>query len=100
MSIGISRIVEEAEALLDRGHIMPALEQMELARRLTKIPRRHLALTFNIGAIHWDPLGDGVAAKAEFSSAANAEGGEYDDELSRTMRASARSLSLKRSNSS
>ncbi len=89
MSIGLSKMIEDAEQLLDRGRILPALELLKQARSMTKIPVRWLFLTFNIGVVYWDKLGDGLSAKAEFLAAANAQGRELDHPAARVLRANA-----------
>jgi hypothetical protein len=56
---------------------------------MTKIPSRKLFLTFNIGAVYWSKLGDGVSAKAEFEAAAGIQQFESDKSWFRVMRANA-----------
>src|SRR5271165_1434302 len=89
MSIGLTKMTEDAEKLLDQGRILPALELLKQTRSMTKIPVRRLFLTFNIGALYWDKLGDGLSARDEFLEAANAEGSDIDHTAARVLRANA-----------
>ena len=89
MSIGLSKMTEDAEKLLDQGRILPALELLRQARSMTKIPFRHLYLTFNIAVVYWDKLGNGLAARDELLAAASAEGSDLDQPVARVMRANA-----------
>jgi len=66
MSIGITKLMEDAESLADQRRLMPAIKLLEEARMLTKIPDRRAIITYNLGAIQWHLLGDGVAARREF----------------------------------
>lgn len=68
MSIGISKLFEDAESLADQGRLIPAVRTLEEARRLTKIPDRRALASYNIGTIYWHHLGDGLAARREFSA--------------------------------
>jgi len=89
MSIGLSKMTEDAEKLLDQGRILPALELLKQARSMTKIPFRRLYLTFNIAVVYWDKIGNGLAARDELLAAANAEDPELDQPVARAMRANA-----------
>ena len=89
MSFGLGKMVEEAENLLDQGRILPALELMKQARGMARVPFRKLFLTFNIGVVYWDKLGDGLAARNELLAAANFEGPELDAPAAREMQAGA-----------
>jgi hypothetical protein len=66
MSIGISKLFEEAELLADQRRLLPAIQALEEARRLTKIPDRRAWASYNLGTIHWHLLGNGEAARREF----------------------------------
>jgi hypothetical protein len=89
MSIGLSKMTDDAEKLLDQGRILPALELMKQVRSMTKIPARWVFLTFNIGAVYWDKLGHGLSARDEFLEAANAQRSDTDHPAVRVMRANA-----------
>jgi hypothetical protein len=89
MTIGLSKMTEDAEKLLDQGRILPGLELLKQARSMTKIPFRRLFLTFNIGVVYWDKLGDGISARSEFLAAANSQGSDRDEETARVLRANA-----------
>lgn len=82
-------MTEDAEKLLDQGRILPALELLKQTRSMTKIPVRRLFLTFNIGVLYWDKLGDGLSARDEFLEAANAKGPDLDHPAARVLRANA-----------
>jgi len=66
MSVGISKLFEDAESLADQRRLLPALQALEVARRLTQIPDRRAWASYNLGAIHWHHLGNGLAARREF----------------------------------
>jgi hypothetical protein len=66
MSIGISKLFEDAEALADQRRLTSSIEIFEEARRLTRHPERRAWASFNLGTIHWHLLGNGVAARREF----------------------------------
>ena len=78
MSFGLNKMAEDAEKLLDQGRILPALELLKRARGMANIPFRKLFLTFNIGALYWDKLGHGLAARDEFLATANSESPELE----------------------
>ncbi len=69
MSEGIAGLFEKAERLADAGRLVPALEVIDTAARLTRIPARRALARYNRGAIYWHRLGDGVAARREFRAA-------------------------------
>ncbi|MFC1539020.1 hypothetical protein ACFL6H_06335 [Candidatus Latescibacterota bacterium] len=71
MNIGISKLFEDAESLADQQRLLPAIQTLEEARRLTKIPDRLAWATYNLGAIHWHFLGNGLAARREFLTCIN-----------------------------
>lgn len=89
MSFGLNKMAEDAEKLLDQGRILPALELLKRAREMARVPFRKLYLTFNIGALCWDKLGHGFAARDEFLATANSEGPELEHDGARVMRANA-----------
>jgi hypothetical protein len=89
MSVGLTKMTEDAEKLMDQGRILPALELLKQTRSMTKIPVRRLFLTFNIGALYWDKLGDGLCARDEFLKAATTEGPDLDHPAARVLRANA-----------
>jgi hypothetical protein len=66
MSEGITKLFEMAESLVDQKHLLPAIEALEEARRLTQIPDRRALASYNLGTIHWHSLGDGLSARREF----------------------------------
>lgn len=66
MSTGITKLMEDAESLADQRRLMPAIQLLEEARMLTKIADRRALITYNIGAIQWHLLGNGIAARREF----------------------------------
>lgn len=66
MSIGISKLFEDAESFADQRRLLPAVQALEEARQLTKIPDRRAWASYNLGAIHWHHLGNGLAARREF----------------------------------
>lgn len=66
MSVGISTLFEDAESLADQRRLLPAVQALEEARRLTRIPDRRAWASYNLGAIHWHYLGNGLAARREF----------------------------------
>jgi hypothetical protein len=69
MTKGISKLFEDSESLMDQRRLVPALEKLELARQLTKIPERRAWATYNIGVLHWMRFGNGDAARREFLAA-------------------------------
>ena len=85
----MTKMMEDAEQLLDGGRLMPALELMKAARELTKIPSRKLLVTYNIGVLYWDKLGDGISAREELLAAANMDRLERDAPPLRVLQASA-----------
>lgn len=89
MITGIRKLVEDAETLQRQGRLIPAIEQLKNIRKLTKIPARYLFLTFNLGVIYWSKLGNGIAAKSEFRSAADVEELEDSQEEFRVLKANA-----------
>ncbi len=89
MSIGLTKMTEDAEKLLDQGRILPALELLKQARSMTSIPSRRLLFTYNIGAIYWDKLGDGMSARSEYTAAAGIETEPGSESMSRMLRANA-----------
>ena len=66
MSVGISKLFKDAESFADQGRLLPAVQALEMARRLTQIPDRRALASYNLGAIHWHHLGNGLAARREF----------------------------------
>lgn len=70
MSVGISKLFDDAKAFIDQGRLTPAVHALEEARRLTKIPDRRAWATCSLGMFHWHSFGDGVAARREFLAAA------------------------------
>jgi len=74
MSTGISKLFEDSELLVDQRRLIPAIEALEEARKLTRIPDRRALASYNLGAIHFHMLGNGEAARREFLAAA----GEFD----------------------
>jgi len=66
MSIGITKLMEDAESLADQRRLIPAVQLLEEARMLTKIADRRALITYNLGAIQWHLLGNGIAARREF----------------------------------
>lgn len=66
MSFGIIKLFEDAESFADRRRLLPAVQALEEARRLTQIPLRRTWASYNLGAIHWHLLGNGLAARSEF----------------------------------
>lgn len=66
MNIGISKLFKDAESFADQRRLIPAVRALEEARRLTKIPDRRALASYNLGAILWHHLGDGLAARREF----------------------------------
>jgi hypothetical protein len=66
MSIGISKLFDDAGSLADQRRLIPAVRALELARQLTKFPDRRAWASYNLGTIHWHHLGDGLAARREF----------------------------------
>jgi len=66
MSIGISKLFEDAETLADQRRLLPAIALLEEARRLTKIPDRRAFASYNLGTINWHYIGNGIAARREF----------------------------------
>jgi len=89
MSTGLTRMTEDAESLLDQGRIVPALELLKEVRSLTRIPSRRLWMTFNIGVLYWDKLGDGLSARTEFLAAADMHGPELEETNARVLSANA-----------
>jgi hypothetical protein len=89
MSIGLTRMTEDAMTLADRSRILPALELLERARSMTRIPSRRLFLTYNIGVLYWDRLGDGMSARREFLAAADMHGPDLDHPDAQLLRANA-----------
>lgn len=69
MRIGISKLFEDAERLVDQRRLIPAVRTMEEVRRLTKIPDRRAWASYNLGAIFFHMLGDGEASRREFLAA-------------------------------
>jgi endogenous inhibitor of DNA gyrase (YacG/DUF329 family) len=69
MSLGISKLFEDAESFADQRRLIPAVESLEEARQLTRIPDRRAWATYNLGAIYWHHLGNGLAARREFMAA-------------------------------
>jgi tetratricopeptide (TPR) repeat protein len=69
MSIGISKMFDDGDALTDQRRLTLAIQALEMARALTKIPDRRAWATYNLGAIHFHLLGDGEAARREFLAA-------------------------------
>jgi len=95
MKTGIEKIIDDAFHLLDECRILPALDALNRARALTEVPSRRLFLTFNIGVIYWDKLGNGIVAKTEFMAAANFEGpGRGDPPVSVLVASAAENLML------
>lgn len=66
MSMGITKLFEDAEHFVDHKRFPPAIAAWDEARRLTKFPERRAWATYNIGTVFWHHLGDGVAARREF----------------------------------
>jgi hypothetical protein len=66
MSTGISKLFEDAESLTDQRRLLPAVQALEDARRLTQLPDRRAWASYNLGTIHWHHLGNGLAARREF----------------------------------
>lgn len=89
MSLGLTKMAEDAEKLLDQGRILPALELLKQARSMTGIASRKLLFTYNIGAIYWDKLGDGMSARIEYTAAAGIEAEPAAASISRILRANA-----------
>jgi hypothetical protein len=89
MSIGLSKMTDDAERLLDQCQLLPALELLKQARSITKISFRRLFITFNIGVVYWDKVGDGFSARDEFLAAANAQDPDLDHPSARVLRANA-----------
>ena len=89
MKTGIDKIIDNAFQQVDQLRILPALDALIRARAMTEVPSRRLFLTFNIGVLYWDKLGNGIAAKSEFMAAASPEGAGYDDPSSRVLIANA-----------
>lgn len=69
MSEGVLGLFEKAEQLADQRRLIPAIQALEDARSLTEIPERRAWASYNLGAVHWHLLGDGIAAKREFLTA-------------------------------
>lgn len=66
MSVGISKLFEDAESFADQRRLLPAVQALEEARRLTQIHDRRAWASYNLGVIHWHHLGNGLAARREF----------------------------------
>jgi len=66
MSFGIIKLFEDAESFADRRRLLPAVQALEEARRLTQITDRRAWASYNLGTIHWHLLGNGLAARREF----------------------------------
>ena len=66
MSTGISKLFEDSESLADQRRFIPAVQAIEEARRLTKIPDRRAWASYNLGVIYWHHLGNGLSARHEF----------------------------------
>lgn len=69
MSIGISKLFEDAMLLAEQRRLLPAVQALEEARRLTQIPDRRAFASYNVGTIFWHLLGNGQAARREFLAA-------------------------------
>jgi hypothetical protein len=69
MSIGISKLFEDSERLMDKCRLTPAVRVLEKVRSMTKIPDRYAWATYNLGAIYYHLFGDGEAAREEFIAA-------------------------------
>ncbi len=66
MNIGVSKLIEDAESFADQRRLLLAAQTLEEARRLSQIPDRRAFISYNLGAIYWHHLGNGVAARREF----------------------------------
>jgi len=80
---------EDIERMLDQGRILPALELLKQERSKTTNSLQQMLLTYNIGAVNWDKLGNGLTAKNEFLVLANAYGTGRDPQAARVLRANA-----------
>ena len=69
MSFGIGKLFEDAESFADQRRLLPAVQSLEEARRLTQIPDRRAWASYNLGVIFWHHLGNGLAARREFLAA-------------------------------
>ena len=77
------------ESFMDQGRFVPAKEVFQQVRSQTKVPWYRLLAAYNTGAVIWDKLGDGVAAREAYLDAASLEGPDYDEPHMRMMRANA-----------
>jgi hypothetical protein len=78
----------QAEHYLDHGRPVPALLALERVRETTTVPAVKLVATYNVGVVHWDKLGDGIAAREAFINAANLQDPLESEQL-RILRAGA-----------
>jgi hypothetical protein len=78
-----------ADQYIDHGRPVPALLAFERASEAATVPAVRLLATYNAGVVHWDKLGDGIAAREAFIQAVGLQGPEYDSEQLRILRAGA-----------
>lgn len=69
MNNDISKLFKDAELLVDQGRLLPAVQTLEEARKLTVVSGQRAYVTYNLGAVHFHRLGNGKAARREFLTA-------------------------------
>ncbi len=77
------------ERLIDATRPTPAVAAFEQARAQATTPWVRVLASYNAGAVNWDRLGNGLAARKAFLEAASLEGPDYDEPRLLMMRSNA-----------
>jgi hypothetical protein len=84
-----SELIKLGESFIDERRLVPAMQVFRQVRAQTKVPWYRLLAAYNTGAVSWNMLGDGVAAREAYLDAVSLEGPEYNEAPMRMMRANA-----------